>query len=106
MKPTNTNMIGQMKQQEVIYTWSIDDFCDIRKQYPTEKSVYSPVFYTDVKSQWQLQLYPQGDIDGGGEYISIYCMFNRSRDTIEAQITYFVMDGAQAVRKSGSEYRK
>ena len=95
-KVSKKNVIGQINQQEkqVIYTWSIHDFCEIRKQYAPGEATWSPVFSTDVESQWQLQLYPQGDIDGDKEYISIYT-FNRSRATIKAQITYFVMDGSQ-----------
>ena len=98
-KPKKLDVFGKIKQQkkQITYTWNIDDFWKLRKECLPGNAIYSPIFNTDVKSRWQIELFPQGNVDDAKEYISIF-LFNRSEVPIKAQITYsIIVDDAQAI---------
>ena len=104
------NILGKVDQQEkqITHTWAIDDFCDIRKHYSSGQFFYSPVFYTDVKSKWRLQLYPQGEKETQKGYISIFAHY-MGDNTVNAVMTYSVMSGTEelnVMQTSSYEFKK
>ena len=100
------DIVGKIKdyEKQITYTWTIDDFCDVRKKYASGQAVFSPVFYTDIRCKWQLKLWPQGSTEDDKEFISLY-VYYLSKSTVKALITFSVIDNKTEISKKVTDPR-